>query len=91
MAVTLEVELSGDIIPGEIGFRAEHIEVLSVTLPDRCFQCGRPADGLSRNREFSLLWPTCRLASCNQGKFWPLDWLRDQLGTEVEWDQSVNR
>lgn len=86
--VTLEVDLSGTVIAGEVGFRAEHIEVLSVTVPSHCKRCGQRALGLSSNRKQDFFWPSCQSKRCTKGQSWTIDWLRDQLGTEVGWEPA---
>jgi hypothetical protein len=89
-ACVLEVDLSGTIIPGQVGYRAEHIEVLKVTVPSRCITCDRHATVFAAKK--GLLFPTCGRHEAHFKKpVVSLGWLRDQLRTEIEWEKQITR
>ena len=95
----LQVRLSGVIIEGERGWRAERQDVLKVWLPSRCAVCNREATMLASHYEigrspytaqndFSLI-PMCDSHGANSGWRFTIAELRQKLGVECDWISSI--
>ncbi len=56
--VVLDVEMSGQVIEHEHGFRASDQHVSAVSIPRRCVRCGREAE-LLHKRLFGSVVPAC--------------------------------
>lgn len=85
LACILEVDVSGDVIDGEVTFRAEHIEVLKVTLPRSCQCCGQPACCMAVGNQTGMLWPSCGAFGCSFSTALSLLDIRNLLPTDIEW------
>lgn len=83
----LEVELYGDIIEGQIGFRAGSIEVLQVSLPPFCTRCSRRKEtkfvAKRKADRKGRLAPHCESCLRNRELVFSLSELRHALGTDV--------